>query len=368
VSVETRFGHEHARHRFSIHPTATIFIILALSAIDGIPVSASTNVANLSGPQGIVAAGSKVWVTNSGNNSVTELNAFNGSVVRIIKARGDFNTPESIAASAKDVWVANIGNSSVTELEKSNGSVVRVIRGKSFGIDFPLAMCAFGSHVWIANGNGGHGNSITEINASNGSLVRVIKFIPNPATGEEGMIDPNGIAVNKTQLWVTTAEGDPLIEFSALNGSELRIVGTYLDAPEGVVVNGSHVWVTNLESHNAGLEGSVTELNALSGSLVQVFHSPADGFNGPEGIAISGADVWVLNTSTTVNTDSGPWSITELNSSDGRLVRVIRAPKYGFDHSSAIAAVGSKVWVTNGGSDTVTELSSTDGSLIRIVK
>jgi DNA-binding beta-propeller fold protein YncE len=114
-----------------------------------------------------------VWVANSEGNSVTELNASNGSLVRVINATADgFNFPTSVAVSGTHVWVTNnltnnnIGNS-VTELNASNGSLVRVIYPGSE----PYGVAVSGTHVWVANVTG---DSVTELNASNGSLVRII--------------------------------------------------------------------------------------------------------------------------------------------------------------------------------------------------
>jgi DNA-binding beta-propeller fold protein YncE len=185
------------------------------------------------------------------------------------------------------------------------------------------------------------------------------------------MIYPNSVTVDGSQIWVTTAEGDPLIEFNANNGSITRVVlntANQFLAPEDVAVSGSHVWVTNLESYNAGSNGSVTELNASNGSLVKIADAVAYGFKGPYGLVVNGANVWILNSGLTVNADKGPWSVTELSALNGSLVRNIKAPAYGFINSSALAVSNSKVWVANAGNNTVTELSATNGSLVKIIK
>ena len=69
------------------------------------------------------------------------------------------------------MWVTNTGGRSVTELNASNGSLVRVINAKADGFNAPRGVSVGGTHVWVTNGSG---NSVTELNALNGSLARII--------------------------------------------------------------------------------------------------------------------------------------------------------------------------------------------------
>jgi hypothetical protein len=129
--------------------------------------------------QDVAPSGSQLWVTT--NSSVSEFNANNGSLVRVINAQADqFADPEAIAVNGGHVWVANGEEGknavpvldSVTELNARNGSLVRVINAKADQLDSPAALAVSPGRVWVLNENG---DSITELNASNGSLVRVIK-------------------------------------------------------------------------------------------------------------------------------------------------------------------------------------------------
>ena len=49
------------------------------------------------------------------------------------------------------VWVANYSGNSVTELSASTGALVKVIGGSSYGFDDPVAIASDGTHVWVAN-------------------------------------------------------------------------------------------------------------------------------------------------------------------------------------------------------------------------
>ncbi len=70
----------------------------------------------LSAPSSIAAdAGGNIWITNSGGNSVTKLDATGTLVFNSIA--GGFSSPSAIAIdSGGNAWVTNAGNATVTKL------------------------------------------------------------------------------------------------------------------------------------------------------------------------------------------------------------------------------------------------------------
>ena len=85
-----------------------------------------------------------------------------------------FNYPWPITTdNLGHVWVANASGNSVTELNANNGNLVKVYNDASYGFNYPEAITTDNlGHVWVVNYAG---NSVTELNANNGSLVRVVK-------------------------------------------------------------------------------------------------------------------------------------------------------------------------------------------------
>ena len=75
------------------------------------------------------------------------------------------------------------------------------------------------------------------------------------------------------------------------------------------------------------------------------------GFNGPQAVASDGTHLWVAN--------AGGNSVTELNLSDGSLVRVVSGASYGFNGPAALASDGTHLWVANFFGNSVTELNLT---------
>jgi len=129
----------------------------------------------LSTPKGIAAdATGNVWVANSGNSSVTKLDALgitttdatgylsgtNGYTV------GSLSMPSAIAIDiGGNAWLANSGNNTVTEISAS-GTTGTVFSGGNLSAPSSVAVDAI-SNVWVAN----QGNtSITQI-SNTGTLT-----------------------------------------------------------------------------------------------------------------------------------------------------------------------------------------------------
>jgi sugar lactone lactonase YvrE len=285
------------------------------------------------GPDGLTISDSRVWVANGDGNSVVELNAMSGSLVRVIKAKADrFNSPWTITADATHVWVFNAGNFTITELNASNGSLVRVIRARADDLAFVSSMSIVDGHLWLTNGTT-QCNCIVELSAASGALVKVIHDNGGDLNG------PSSMTIRGSTLWVTSDEGPvttkPLAdgdtnlpggsvtELNAKRGSLIRVINAKKDGfngSHGIAVTKSHVWVANPYGE------TVTELKAPGGTLLRVMGAKADHFGGPGDIIVRGSRVWVLDSAVLLSTQADVWggAVTELNASNGVLVRVIR--------------------------------------------
>jgi DNA-binding beta-propeller fold protein YncE len=73
-----------------------------------------------------------------------------------------FNGSIAVTSDGTHVWVANSSGNSVTELSASAGGLVRVIFGRRYGFDHPDAIAPGGTHVWVANEGD---QSVTEFSA-----------------------------------------------------------------------------------------------------------------------------------------------------------------------------------------------------------
>jgi hypothetical protein len=215
-----------------------------------------------SGPDAIAADGAHVWVSNGLGNSVTELSAKTGQLVRAISGSSyKFNDPDAVVSDATDVWVANYDGHSVTELSATTGDLVKVISGSSFKFEYPFAVASDGSHVWVANY---YGHSVTELSEKTGRLVKVISGSSYKFHG------PHGITSDGTDVWVTNFS-DVVTELSAKTGGLVKVISgsSYkFGDPAGVSWRGAFVWVANYAGN------SVAELSAKTGGLVRVISGP----------------------------------------------------------------------------------------------
>jgi hypothetical protein len=106
----------------------------------------------LNAPTSIAAdATGAVWISNSGNSSVTKLDA-TGAAVSTSNGftAGGFSSPSAIAVDAGgNAWVANSGNNTITELN-STGTTGTVYHNN--GLSTPGSIAIDGSgNVWVAN-------------------------------------------------------------------------------------------------------------------------------------------------------------------------------------------------------------------------
>jgi DNA-binding beta-propeller fold protein YncE len=105
------------------------------------------------GPHAVASDGTHVWVANSLGDSVSELDASSGALVRVLLAsRFGFSMPDAVSSDGTDVWMADDGLGSTsgfaTELDASTGTRVRVIKGRPYGFKRPSSVWSDGTHVW----------------------------------------------------------------------------------------------------------------------------------------------------------------------------------------------------------------------------
>jgi titin len=129
--------------------------------------------------------GVSVWVANIWDNSVTQLDALTGSVLRTIAVGG---APSSVSSDGTNVWVTNSADATVSQIDAGTGVLVRTI---AVG-NAPTGVISDGSFVWVANTAD---DTVTQLAASTGAVVRTI------ATGDA----PTSIAARGTEVWVGNA-------------------------------------------------------------------------------------------------------------------------------------------------------------------
>ena len=124
----------------------------------------------------------------------------------------------------------NSGDNTVTEISASDGSVLQTI---PVGVS-PIAIDSDGGHVWVANNNYSISSSVTELNASDGSFVQTVTD-----AGEANAISSNGVDV-----WISDS-GGAAVEINAASGALAETVPLAVEGtPDGISYDGKHVWVS----------------------------------------------------------------------------------------------------------------------------
>jgi hypothetical protein len=339
-------------------------LLLALCA-NTAPADAASHISHFSEPVAIAEGGSHVWVANVFGNSVTELNAKTGSVIRVIDASADdFATPIALAVTSAHVWVVNDGvkgnskgTGSITELNAHSGALIRVISVGAARFDNPAAIAIGGSRVWVTSlQTSSEGGLVTDLDESDGSITRVVGGLADSFDG------PVAVAADGNDVWIVSSGvknyyGNgrgvgSVTELNATTGQVVRIITSQtapFNEPTSIAISGAHVWIANL------VYSSIVELNAVNGEVVRLIR--ANSLNQPLSMAVDHDHLWVANFFGN--------SVTEFKKSSGAVVRVIGA---GVNDPGGIAIAGSHVWVTDGPSNAVTELQESDGSLVRTIK
>jgi len=209
----------------------------------------------------------------------------------------------------------------------------------------PGVIVASPGRIWVGNNSG---NSITEINSANGDLVRKV------TTRAEKSLRSNAMVVSGSHLWATAKYS--IGEFNLSDGSLVRVIDKTADefnAPDEITVQGSHVWVLNSQT-----APHLTELNESNGSLIKVVLVP-----NAHAFVVIGRHLWMANP-----LPASQSTITEAKTSDGSVVRTLKAPVLGLKTASALVTSGNRLWVTSGNSNEIAEINSETGKLIRRIK
>jgi hypothetical protein len=222
-----------------------------------------------------------------------------------------FNRPTAIAAGAGHLWIANTGGNSVTELNEQGG-LVRTMAAAKYGFHSPDAVTVSGSDVFVLNRTG----SVTEVSATTGALVRIVHGARYHFSRPVAMVADAG------NIWVVNRTTAAITEFRTSDGSLVRVVNRSghhpfgLNRPVAITAAGAHLWVVNSTGGSTSIPtaGSVTEIDAATGSFLREVHAARDGLLTPHGIAFDGTHLWV--------TDNAPGTLTELTSHGG-LVRIV---------------------------------------------
>lgn len=344
--------------------TACLVTALASTAATLTTAAAAVTAASATGatygfasPDALAVAGGKLWVANRANNSLTEVDATTGALVRRLSGRSyGFNQPDAVTPDGTHLFVANAGGRSVTEIGTASGSLVRVISASKFRLSHPLRLVADGAVMFVLNRTG----SLTEIQVATGSLLRVISASEARSNGASAVTlaagrlyvadaVPSGTGANPG--WVSEINASTGQFVRRLTGPAYRF-----DHPAGIAYDGQHLWVSD------GSSDALTEIGAATGQAMHVIDnswSPTPGFNDPVPVVAVGSQVYVgsigsVPMMTQVFTGTPRVGFWMCNSNG----------PYNFDVPDAMAVYSGVLWVANEGNDTLTKMAAGSGAFL----
>jgi hypothetical protein len=281
--------------------------------------------------------------------------------------------PIGVALAGSHAWISQSGPDKIVEFNTADGSQVR---SDTQDLNFPWDIAAAGGYVWIANGSGSPG-SVTKLNATTGTATEI-------SGSASDIANPAAVAVQGSHVWVANLGAQThtgftgfgsVTELDASTGTALKTIPgskTGITYPVSFAISGPYVWVVD-GGYKGGL-GGVTRIDTRTGTSFTKTGGNY-GFVRPATIAIAGGHVWVLN-----NPYRGGLSVTEMNASDGSLVQILSGSQYDFGsyvnlfgyRAAGVAAAGNRVWVADpdGGSNghgAVTEINARTGGLVRVL-
>ena len=214
-------------------------------------------------PGGIAFDDSDAWVTNTGADTVSQINLSTGSVENWIEVG---HGPKGIAVAEGSVWVANSGDRTISRINAQTGSVV----GKPLEVgNGPTAIAAIGSTLWVANATD---STVVSVDAQTG-------IVGHPASVSA---TPIALAVDGSGLWLASEDAASVSHLDPITGIP-RAAPIQLSArPSALALDAESVWVT-------ATDGTVTRIDRGTGRVTATIDVGGE----LAAIVISGASIWV---------------------------------------------------------------------------
>jgi YVTN family beta-propeller protein len=217
-------------------------------------------------PSGVAAGGGAIWLTNSGEGTVSRIDPSTGAVVDTISVGSD---PIEVAYGYESVWVTNGADATVTWIDPSTNSVADTIQVAGG----PAGIATGMGSVWVSSKLD---DTVWRLDPSSGEVIAVIDV------GD----GPNGLAVGPQSVWVTNQFDGTVAQINPESNSVNAFINVG-SGPRDVAVSERGVWVTN------SLDGTVSRIDPDNNSVVDVI--PVG--TGPGGITLGPETVWVSNES-----------------------------------------------------------------------
>lgn len=305
--------------------------VIAAAAQSGPTVTATIAVGD--GPAAVVFSpnGAFVYVSNSGSNSVSVINAATRAVIATIPVGSN---PSGVVFSPNGnyAYAVNSGSNSVSVINTTTRTVVATIPVGSAPLG--AAVSPNGRYLYVANEGSG---TVSVIDTTTNAVVRSVSVGSAPW----GVVaNPNG-----KYVYVTNAGSDTV---SVINTATNTVTSTIPvgAAPWGIAISpdGSRVYDADINT--------VSVINATTGSFVATI--PVGNFAVGVVVSPNGRYVYVTNR------DDNTVSVIDTTTSTVAATVAVSGGPFGV----AISPDGKQVYVTGYYGDTVTVLATSGGAAV----
>jgi peptide/nickel transport system substrate-binding protein len=235
-------------------------------------------------PGGVAAGVDAIWVSNSGENTVSRIDSSTNDVRQTIPVGGG---PGGTAVTPGAVWVANGLDGTVSRIDAQTNQVSQVI---AVG-NGPTGAAAGEGAVWVSNSTDG---TVSRIDPASGRVTRTLPAVLGAAA----------IAVGFGRIWIVSPPAAKVVALDPASGRLAAEIGVGVD-PSAIAVGADAVWVTNRA------DGTVSKIEPRTGAVI----GTTSVGRGPTGIAAGPDAVWVAN--------GGDGTLSEVDPSTVKVVRSI---------------------------------------------
>ncbi len=203
-----------------------------VSAIDDGPNEVTDSIDISGTPDAIAASSQHVWVTATADGGANVLADINAPTAALANLLGSSQAgPSQVAATDDDVWVTNSGDSSITHFDARTETGLITI-----DLDVtPTAVAVVEDAVWVLSTDS---QSLTRIDPATDTVVATVDLSLDSGSA------PNAIAATADAVWVTDIDNDDLILVDPATNAVVTRVDTSHE-PVAVAANDTDVWVAN---------------------------------------------------------------------------------------------------------------------------
>ncbi|MCC7202780.1 MAG: hypothetical protein IT393_09015 [Nitrospirae bacterium] len=291
-------------------------------------------------PEGLVADGLNLFVTDTYNQVIRKVGMYSGEVTTLSGRRGQagysdgtgadtmFQMPSGITAIGSVLYVTDTDNQVIRRVDKNSGTTLTIAgsvktRGSADGIgdssrfNNPLGITTDGEFLFIADSNN---HTIRRLDIQTGEVITLAG-----KAGESGISDgsllnarfsyPSGLYLKGGELFVSEIGNDLIRVIDLINGTVITLAGTprvpgFLDGPPGIgrfnspaeiAIAGDYIYVTDMNNN------TIRSVNISTGEIETIAGAPSytgatddagvnSRFSTPGGIAIDGNTLYVADT------------------------------------------------------------------------